>query len=273
MEIVRFMDRYWRIAGNPGFNASIDRIRDTLVTAGLSSRIDEFPNGSRGWDHQTATVAFADSGEVVISREHDRIALCINSFSTPDGGLTARLVDVGSGGAPADYANVDVKGAVVLGSADVGRLWQQAVKSRGAAGVISTSIAPYIRPENPAQFTSPDQQDVFQWSSVPYDAAAKAFGFKASWRAASRLRERLGSGAVTLRVDVRSSFYDGPSRSLIAPPRPSRHRRTRRGGATTDRAGSGAIRAGSPPRSPGVRGASGPGTSTCSRAPRSRVRS
>ena len=216
MEIVRFMDQYWRIAGNPGFDASIDRIRDTLVTAGLSSRIDEFPNGSRGWDHQTATVAFADSGEVVISRERDRIALCINSFSTPDGGLTARLVDVGSGAAPADYANVDVKGAVVLGGADVGRLWQQAVKSRGAAGVISTSIAPYIRPDNPAQFTSPDQQDVFQWSSVPYDAAAKAFGFKASWRAASRLRERLGSGAVTLRVDVRSSFYDGPSRSLIA---------------------------------------------------------
>ncbi|PYR56666.1 MAG: hypothetical protein DMF85_15820, partial [Acidobacteria bacterium] len=27
MEIVRFMDQYWRIAGNPGFNASIDRIR------------------------------------------------------------------------------------------------------------------------------------------------------------------------------------------------------------------------------------------------------
>ncbi len=26
MEVVRFMDQYWRIAGNPGFNASIDHI-------------------------------------------------------------------------------------------------------------------------------------------------------------------------------------------------------------------------------------------------------
>ena len=30
MGIVEFMDRYWRIAGNPGFNASIDHLRDRL---------------------------------------------------------------------------------------------------------------------------------------------------------------------------------------------------------------------------------------------------
>src|SRR5215212_9192604 len=31
MDIVRFMDRYWRLSGNPGFNASVDRIRDGLT--------------------------------------------------------------------------------------------------------------------------------------------------------------------------------------------------------------------------------------------------
>ena len=31
LEVVAFMDRYWRIAGNPGFNASIDHIRDRLI--------------------------------------------------------------------------------------------------------------------------------------------------------------------------------------------------------------------------------------------------
>src|SRR5262249_52772021 len=35
MNLVRFMDAYWRIAGNPGFNASVDEIRDTLRRAGL----------------------------------------------------------------------------------------------------------------------------------------------------------------------------------------------------------------------------------------------
>ncbi len=216
MEIVRFMDRFWRIAGNPGFNASIDHIRDRLQADGLSPRVDEFPRRGRGWDYDEGTVSFADSGEVLLSRDRDRVSLCINSFSTPDDGIEVPLVDVGNGAAPADYEGKDVKGAVVLGSADAGRLWQQAVKTRGAAGVISTSIAPYIRPEDPRAFSSPDQHDVFQWGSVPYDATLEAFGFKASWRVASRMRERLAAGPVRVKVRVRSTFYDGPNRSLVA---------------------------------------------------------
>jgi len=215
MDIVRFMDQYWRIAGNPGFNASVDRIRDGLKTAGLDPRVEEFPTRGRGWDYQVGTVAFADSGDVVLSRERDHISLCINSFPTPAGGIDAPLIDVGQG-RPADFEGKDVKGAVVLGSTSVGQLWQQAVKARGAAGVISTSVAGYIRPEDPAQFTSEDQYDVFQWGSVPYDEAAHAFGFKASLRAASKIRERLKAGPVKAKVTVQSTFYDGPNRMVVA---------------------------------------------------------
>ena len=213
MDLVRFMDRYWRISGNPGFNASVDSIRDRLREAGLSPRVEEFAGG-RGWDYQVGTVAFADTGEVLLSRDRDRVSLCINSFSTP-GPVDAPLIDVGAA-APADFEGKDLKGAVVLGSAPVQRLWQQAVKARGAVGVISTAIAPYIRPDDPAKFTFPDQQDVFQWGGVPFDEAAKAFGFKASWRAAARMRERLAKGAVKVRVDVQSTFYSGPSRMVVA---------------------------------------------------------
>ncbi len=228
IETVRYMDQFWRLAGNPGFNASIDYIRARLLASGFADspdkgrpfvrpfvRIEEWGQ-ARGWDYQIGTVAFADDGEVVLSRLRDRVSLCINSFSTPKGGLTARLVDVGDGSQAAHYENLDVKGAVVLGDADAGRLWQNAVKARGALGVISTRVAPYIRPSDPKLFTSPDQHEVFQWDSVPYDAGAKAFGFKASWRAASRMRERLKNGPVQVKIDIESTFYDGPNRSLIA---------------------------------------------------------
>ena len=224
LDTVRYMDQFWRIAGNPGFNGSIDYIRARLLAAGFADspdkgrpfvRVEEWGQ-TRGWDYQVGTVAFADDGEVVLSRLRDRVSLCINSFSTPKGGLTARLVDVGDGSQAAQYENLDVKGAVVLGDADAGRLWQNAVKARGALGVISTRVAPYIRPSDPTRVTSPDQHDVFQWGSVPYDADAKAFGFKASWRAASRMRERLKKGPVEVKVDIESTFYDGPNRSLIA---------------------------------------------------------
>jgi aminopeptidase YwaD len=215
MDLVRFMDQYWRISGNPGFNASVDRIRDTLKRGGLDPRVDEFNARGRGWDYQVGTVRLADTGEVLLSRERDRVSLCINSFSTPAGGIEAPIVDVGAA-TPADFQGKDVKGAIVLGSAPVQQLWQQGVKARGALGVISTAIAPYIRPGDPAQFAFPDQWDVFQWGSVPYDADAKAFGFKASLRVGERIRDRLKSGAARVKVDVQSTFYDGPSRMVIA---------------------------------------------------------
>jgi len=224
LETVRHMDQYWRIAGNPGFNNSIDYIRARLLASGFAPtpekgrpfvQIEEWGK-TRGWDYQLGTVAFADGGEVVLSRLRDRVSLCINSFSTPKGGLTARLVDVGDGSQAAHYDHLDVKGAVVLGDADAGRLWQQAVKARGAVGIISTRVAPYIRPSDPKLFTSPDQHEVFQWGSIPYDEEVKGFGFKASWRAASRLRERLKSGPVDLKIEIESSFYDAPTRTLVA---------------------------------------------------------
>jgi hypothetical protein len=222
-EIVSFMDHYWRLAANPGFNASMDHIRDRLVAAGFSPepgqsatvRTDEFPNGSRGWDYRVGTLAFDASAEPpLLSRGRDRVSLAINSFPTPPGGLRAALIDVGAG-SEADYGGKDVKGAVVLGDAALGRLWEDAVRKRGAAGVVSTAIAPYIRPTDPSAM-SPEQKDVLQWGAIPYDATLKGFGFKASWRAADRMRRRLEQGAVRVRVDVDSTFYDGPNRLLVA---------------------------------------------------------
>ncbi len=223
MSIVSFMDQYWRIAGNPGFNASIDHIRDRLLSAGYHAsgnavavaRVDEFGNTERGWDYRLGTVEIDGvSVRPLLSRERDRVALAINSFSTPPGGLVARIVDVGTGRA-SDYEGKELKGAVVLGDAALSDLWQDAVKRRGAIGVISTEIAQYIRPRNPPDM-SDEQKDVLQWGSLPYDATVKGFGFKSSWRAANRIRERLKRGPVRVRVTVDASFYDGPNRSLIA---------------------------------------------------------
>ncbi len=223
LSVVSFMDQYWRLAGNPGFNASIDHLRDRLAAAGFAAttgaaptsvRVDEFPNAGRGWDYRIGTLRIDGEQETLLSRDRDRVSLAINSFSTSPGGLVAPLVDVG-GGNTSDYAGKEVKGAVVLGDASLGRLWQEAIKRRGAAGVVSTEIARYIRPSDPAMMTN-EQKDVLQWGSVPYDASLKSFGFKASWRVADRMRTRLKQSAVKLRVTIDSSFYDGPNRTLIA---------------------------------------------------------
>jgi hypothetical protein len=124
-------------------------------------------------------------------------------------------VDVGAGQRE-DFAGKDVKGAVVVGDASLGVLWREAVRDRGAAGVVSTQIASYVRPADPSKMDDA-HKDVLQWGSVPYDEKLRAFGFKASWRAAERLREALRRDPnASVRVEIDSSFYDRPHRTLLA---------------------------------------------------------
>ena len=114
LEVVAFMDRYWRLAGNPGFNASIDHIRDRLVAAGFASggdagpatvRVDEFPNPGRGWDYRVGTLAFDNGDEPpILSRERDRVSLAINSFPPS---LDGRSASFGAAGPP----SIDGRGA------------------------------------------------------------------------------------------------------------------------------------------------------------------
>ncbi len=221
MDVVRFMDPYWRLAGNEGFERSQQFIFDVLVAGSFAdargemrdapgARVwyDVFENAGHGWSVDRSTLALAGPNpEVVLSREEHRVTLAINSFSTK-GPVTHRLIDVGQGTDAADYAGREVKGAVVLADGPVGQVWLQAVRAHGAAGVVSTAVAAYTRPE--------ETPDVLQWGSIPYDEKARSFAFKATPRAAARLRERLSAGPVDVLVDIATDFARRPNRTLVA---------------------------------------------------------
>jgi hypothetical protein len=230
---VRFMSGFWRLAGNDGFDQSLDRIEERLLASGFAmdrrspSRADDppvapvrvhtYPNQGHGWDYSVGTLSIpaGDGEQVLLSKARDKISLCINSFSTPRGGRTLRVVDVGRGAA-ADYEGKDVKDALVLGDADVGRLWREAT-TRGAAGVVSTALPDYIHPAPPGVAEPPRAEwDILQWGSIPYDKEKQSFGFKASPRAAATLRRELARGPLRVRVTIDSSFTERPARMLIA---------------------------------------------------------
>jgi aminopeptidase YwaD len=218
VETVSFMSPLWRLAGNPGYNRSIDFVREQLRAGGFDGgavRVEEFPNSGYGWEQERGTLSIEEPAspqregsagarrQVVLSREQDRVALCINSFSTPPGGVTLPVVHVGAGTQAADYDGKNVQGALVVGSGAAGSLWTRAVRERGAAGVVSTDVARYTRPD--------ETPDVLQWGSIPYDEALHSFAFKASPRAAERLRT-----ASRAHVDIVTRFHPGPNRTLIA---------------------------------------------------------
>jgi aminopeptidase YwaD len=229
---VQFITDFWRLPGNPGYDATLDRVRARLLASGFADgkpstdkstpgvvTIDSYPNTGHAWDHSVGTLAIVRSPggeEIVLSRERERLALCINSFSTPAAGVIAPLIDVGRG-QEADFASKDVKGAVVLGDADATQLWQRGVKARGAIGVVSTALARYSTPDPPGAPPTPrDEWDILQWGNVPYDETVKAFGFKSTPHAAATLRKALAAGPVQVHVTVASTFTDNQIRTLIA---------------------------------------------------------
>jgi len=227
---VDFISQYWRLPGNSGYNASIDRIRERLAGAGFTAGdastagprvfVEEYPNQGRSWEYTVGTVALVrpnGQDEAVLSRDKERLALCTNSFSTVPDGVVARLVDVGAG-RDEDYAGRSLQGAIVLGDQESGALWRRAVVMGGARGIISGHLPRYLDADPPsaAGRTPRDQWDILQWNSIPYDEARKGFGFKASPRAVARLRAALAQGQTSVRVTIASQFPTGPVRSLIA---------------------------------------------------------
>ena len=188
---VKFVTQYWRLPGNTGFDATIDRIharllasgfRDVVPGAAASSapgvHVEEYPNPGKAWEHSVGTLAIAHAGkadEVVLSRDRERLALCINSFSTAPGGVTAQIVDVGRGDQDSDYANRDLTGAIVMGDADINQLWRRAVTAHGAIGVVSGAIGGYVNPDAPGAAVTPhDTWNILQWGSIRTTRSARA---------------------------------------------------------------------------------------------------
>ena len=55
-----------------------------------------------------------------------------------------------------------------------------------------------------------------QWGSIPFDEGRRSFGFKATPRAAQRIRDALAAGPVNVHVDIAATFHRGQNRTLIA---------------------------------------------------------
>ena len=208
MDVVTFMAPLWRLAGNPAFEASQQFIFERLAAAGFQPNYETYPNSGQGWEYLRGSLRLGGSGgEVLLSKETHRVDLAINSMSTPPGGITLRLVDVGEGTSDAAYEGRDVKGAVVLASGNVSQVWNLAARARGAAGVISAALAPYTKPA--------DTPDVLQWGGIPYVESLHSFAFKATPRVGTRLRAELAKGPVSLHVDIETKFHQRANRTLV----------------------------------------------------------
>ena len=216
---VAFMDQYFRWPGNTGFNASIRRVENILKQAGyveeskstkgdvLTYRIEHRPMHQPAWEPVDASVTIVGESKPVLQFATNRNMLAISSFSTPDTGIVATLVDV-SKGTPADYDRASVAGKIVLADGNIGRVFSEAVQKRGALGALAYNMPAYTQPD--VHRTS------IQFGSVPYDSIKKSWGIPLSRDAVQRLRAALAKGPVKVRVRTRSKMYPSDEMTLVA---------------------------------------------------------
>jgi hypothetical protein len=214
-----FMDQYFRWPGNTGFNASIRRVEGILKAAGyveesaakpgdvLTYRIEHRPMRTPAWEPVDASVTVAGETDPVVRFATNRNMLAINSFSTPDTGVLAQVVDVGKGSA-AEYDRAPVAGKIVLAEGNVGRVFGEAVQKRGAIGVFAYNMPAYTQP---AVHTHS-----IQFGSIAYDSSKRSWGMPISRDALDRLRAATAKGPVMVRVRTASKMYPSDELTLVA---------------------------------------------------------
>ncbi len=218
-DVVAFMDHWFRWPGNAGFNASLDHVRQLLERAGyqeesharpgarLTYRIETRPLGHPAWDPEDASLTIVGRSTPLLRWATNRNMLAINSWSTPEGGLTAEVVFAGRG-TPAELDSAHVSGRVVLVQAPVGRVFTEAVTRRGAVGVLGYSMPGYTQPD-----THPNS---IQFTSIPLDTVHRAWAMPLSRAAFDSLRAALASGPVKVHVVTRTRLYPSVDRTLVA---------------------------------------------------------
>ena len=218
LSTVAFVEQRWRWPGNRGFEESIDHVAEQLRAAGyvdekaakpadrLTFRIEQRPMSGPAWDPLDASLTIVGSSAPLLRFATNRNMLAVNSSSTPEGGVEAEVVSVGTGDNGA-FDQASVAGKIVFGEMPVGRLLNEARK-RGAIGVLAYAMPAYTQPET--------HRTSIQFASISPDADAKAWGLLLSYDAREALRRAFAAGPVRVRVMTRSRFSRSVERTVIA---------------------------------------------------------
>jgi aminopeptidase YwaD len=182
---------FHRIQASTMFHQAAEHVQNTLLKIGLTdAKIEQFKSdGAKkywthtspmGWEVKSAELTLIEPEQKLLARYVDT-PTCLHTCSnaTPPEGVTAELVDVGKGTKPEDYKGKDVKGKLVLATGRAILVHEQAVYKRGAAGVITDTLA-Y---EFPNVRESIDIPDAHSYQSIWPDRQVSdkvTFGFSVS---------------------------------------------------------------------------------------------
>lgn len=216
-QMVADLSRFHRIQASPGYRQAAQWVHEHLAQAGLEAKILSYPadeqtqfwawRSFQEWDCTEATlhlVAPADEARSLADFRACPISLIQRSASFEG---EAEVVLLEDGVEEDDYDGLDIAGKVVLSRGDLRRVWELAVKQRGALGILFDGMRAVdpVRPEG-------DLADIRQYTSFWWQPGDKTcFGFVLTPRQGQALRRlvKKAEEPVHVRVRVTSRLYDG----------------------------------------------------------------
>lgn len=216
---VEYVQRFFRLPGNRGFDAAIDTVAALLRAAGyvredsalanarLVYRVESRPMASPAWTPIDARITLAGQAQPLQAFATNMNMIAINSGSTPETGVTADVISVGAG-AESDFAKVDVAGKIVFSTGQARQVFPRAMQ-RGAIGVFNTQQLPAYNQQS-------KHPRAIQFTSIPRDTIRNGWLLWVSAQSAEVLRSALATGPVKATVLVKTLFETRPERTVVA---------------------------------------------------------
>ncbi|WP_296704981.1 M28 family peptidase, partial [Algoriphagus sp.] len=216
-ETVAFVEQYWRVAGNTGFNNSVYKIAEELETAGfvleenakstdrLTYRIETRKMERPTWEPVSASLKIVGADGDLLSSAGNRNMTYLNSSSTSPEGITAEVIYVESKEA---LEGMEVKGKILFSDQIGYRTLQSSVKEKGALGILTYDMPSYLQPEK--NITS------IQFRSLRYDAENPTWAIALSYEAKEKLKAELEKGPVLVNAKIQTKIYDSEELTVVA---------------------------------------------------------
>ncbi len=154
---VEHITHFHRIQASTMFHEAAEHVKQQLLKIGLqNTNIEQYLSDGAtkywthtspmGWEVKNAELRLVEPEKKLLARYIDT-PTCLHTCSnaTPPEGITAELIDVGTGTKPEDYESKNVKDKFVLATGRAKQVHEEAVYKRGAGGVITDTLAQELK--------------------------------------------------------------------------------------------------------------------------------
>ncbi|GAB1307964.1 DUF4910 domain-containing protein [Urechidicola sp. KH5] len=216
-ETTTFVEKYWRIAGNSGFNNSVYYIEEKLKKAGyvlesnatesdrLVYRIEEREMRNPTWEPVSASLQIVGQDAPILEQITNRNMVYLNSSSTPSEGVKSEVIHIHD---MKDFETIDVEGKIVFAEMSPYRLYETAILEGGAIGLITYNNPAYLQPEK--------NDTSIQFRAIPFNKDYPVWGIALSYKAKEALKTELQKGSLEVAVTIETKIYPSKELTIIA---------------------------------------------------------